>query len=408
MSIWIMWLPKRRSIVEKDAKERCMDLSLFNKIPSSPALLLDKEQIIRNLQFLRALSADAGCKLLYSIKALPFSAVLEWTGPYIDGFSVSSFFEARLATETLRGTKKLHLTTPGLKADEMQELSELCGYINFNSLNQYRRLAPLLPKTCSLGLRVNPKLSFLDDERFNPCRRYSKLGIDIAELQQHGIPDEIDGLHVHTVFSSTSLIPLQQTVAHLRTMLHSQLAKLKWLNLGGGYLFDRIDDVSEFAALVGKLKEDYGLEIFIEPGKAIVGNAGFLLATVIDCFVSDGEYVAVLDSSVNHHPELFEYQRSAELAYPEAGQGGVTVILAGCTCLAGDLFGTYRLPVVPEIGDKVIFRNLGAYSLIKANRFNGYNFPDIYAHNGSNWQLLKHYTYENYRSQWRAEQQQEG
>jgi carboxynorspermidine decarboxylase len=56
------------------------------------------------------------------------------------------------------------------------------------------------------------------------------------------------------------------------------------------------------------LKEDYGLEIFIEPGKAVVGHAGFLAATVVDCFVSDGENVTVLDSSVNHHPELFEAQ----------------------------------------------------------------------------------------------------
>jgi carboxynorspermidine decarboxylase len=384
-----------------------IDFSALKNIPTTPAFVLDKARLTRSLDTLRALSAASGCKVLYSLKALPFSAVLQWTRPYVEGFSVSSMFEARLAEEFLGGAGQLHLTTPGLKAGDIEELGALCSHVNFNSLSHYRRFAPLLPKTCSPGLRVNPKLSFLSDDRFNPCRLHSKLGADIAELQTSGIPEGIEGLHVHTIFSSTTLLPLQQTVAQLREVLHPHLATLQWLNLGGGYLFDRIGDVAGFADLVYGLKKDYGLEIFIEPGKAVVGEAGFLVAEVVDRFVSDGEYVAVLDSSVNHHPELFEYQRSADLAAPQPGAGDHKTILAGCTCLAGDLFGTYRLREPVAVGDKVVFKSLGAYSLIKANRFNGYNLPDIYAFEDGKLQLLKHYTYRDYRGQWLAESQPE-
>lgn len=379
-----------------------MDFAALKNIPTTPAFVLHKAEITRSLEILNTVREESGCKILYSVKALPFSAVLDWTIPYVDGFSVSSLFEARLAAERLAGRGCIHLTTPGLNTGDMRELGVLCTHVNFNSLNQYQRLAPLLPSSCAAGLRVNPKLSFLSDDRFNPCRMHSKLGVDIAELQTLGIPEGVTGLQVHNIFSSSSLQPLQLTVAHLCEWLRTHLQRVNWINLGGGYLFNRIGEARELTELLCEIQRNYAMEIFIEPGKAIVGDAGFLVATVIDSFVSDGKNVAVMDSSVNHHPELFEYQRSAEIAEPEAGQGDYSVILAGCTCLAGDLFGDYRLREPLKIGDRVVFKNLGAYSLIKASRFNGYNFPDIYAYEPGRLKLLKRYTYSDYRSQWLA------
>ena len=50
---------------------------------------------------------------------------------------------------------------------------------------------------------------------------------------------------------------------------------------------------------------------------------------------------------------------------------------AGSTCLAGDIFGTYKLPVALEVGQRVVFEEAGAYSLAKAHRFNGVNLPQV-------------------------------
>ena len=153
--------------------------SLKNDVSSSPAFVLDETRIIKTLKDLDTLRNQCGCKVLYSIKSLPFSSVMEMAKPWVDGFSVSSLFEARLADEVLAGRGSIHLTTPGIRPDELGELSLRCSHISFNSLSQYQRFYEAAKAQASIGLRLNPKLSFLHDDRFDPCRQHSKLGVDI-------------------------------------------------------------------------------------------------------------------------------------------------------------------------------------------------------------------------------------
>lgn len=375
-----------------------MDFSLLKEsVHSSPAFVLDETEIIKTLELLADLRAQCACKVLYSIKALPFSAVMALAKPYVDGFSVSSLFEARWADEILAGQGSIHLTTPGIRPDEWVELNARCTHISFNSLAQYRRYADQVET--SVGLRVNPKLSFLRDDRFNPCRPQSKLGVAIDELASL---EQLQGLHLHHIFSATDFTPLIKTIDKLQRHLGLGMAELEWLNLGGGYLFGQIKDYRPFIDLVKQLKNDFGIDVYIEPGKAVVGRAGYLIATVLDCFVSDGENIAILDTSINHNPEVFEYQRQPEL-HEHNPDGRYSAVLAGCTCLAGDVFGQYRFTQPLKVGDKVVFKQVGAYTLIKANRFNGYNFPDIYLSNALRVKRVKHYAYQDYRQQWLGE-----
>lgn len=375
---------------------------LKDSVYSSPAFVLDETEVAKALAILADLRNQCGCKVLYSIKALPFSSVLDMAKPFVDGFSASSLFEAKLAAEVLSGQGTIHLTTPGIRTDELDELSLLCSHISFNSLTQYQRYVETAGTLTSIGLRINPKLSFLHDDRFDPCRQHSKLGVAIEELNRSICLDQIQGLHIHNIFSATDFTSLIKTVEKLQHYLGIGLAKLEWLNLGGGYLFGQIEDRRPFIELVKKLKNDFGLEVYIEPGKAIVGQAGHLVATVIDSFVSDGETIAILDTSINHHPEVFEYQRQPEL-HEHNPDGQYSAILAGSTCLAGDVFGKYCFKAPLAVGDKVVFSNVGAYTLIKANRFNGYNLPDIYVSNSLRVKKMKHYDYQDYRRQWLAD-----
>ena len=243
--------------------------------------------------------------------------------------------------------------------------------------------------------RVNPKLSFVDDDRYNPCRQHSKLGVDWQLLAQ-GLPQGVEGLHFHTVFSREDFSPLLATVEKLKPLLKQ--SALKWLNLGGGYLFNSIQDQQALIELIQDLRRELAIDVYLEPGKALVGNAGYLLTTVLDRFVSDGKMVLVLDSSVNHQPEVFEYQRQPNLHVTDFGSE--SVILVGSSCLAGDVFGEYKFAKIPEVGERLVFSDVGAYSLIKANRFNGYNLPDVYWHHQHRVEFLKHYSYPDYRQQW--------
>ena len=380
-----------------------MDFQEIKKnVSSSPAFVLDEAQVINTLKRLNMLRNHCNFKVLYSIKSLPLSSVLEMASLLVDGFSVSSLFEARLANEILAGEGSIHLTTPGLRADEWDETARLITHISFNSVSQHQRFATAVQSPVSIGLRVNPKLSFNYDERFDPCRQNSKLGVDIDDLWQSSCLDQIKGLHIHNVFSETDFAPLIKTVGKLNSYFGKDLARLDWLNLGGGYLFNQIKDHRPFIDLVNKLINDFNLDIYIEPGKAVVSNAGHLAATVIDSFISGGKTIAILDTSVNHNPEVFEYQRQPEL-HEHDPKGRYYAVLAGCTCLAGDVFGEYRFNNPLAIGDKVVFKNVGAYSLIKANRFNGYNFPDIYVYQNQQLKKIKQYNYQDYRRQWLAD-----
>lgn len=376
-----------------------MDLNVVkNNLNATPAFVLDENRIVKNLTELRNIKKSSGCQVLYSIKALPMEAVLNLSRKYLDGLSVSSLFEARLAKENLGDTGSIHITTPGLREDEFKEIMGLCSHISFNSISQYQRLTNNDTKQCSLGLRINPKLSFADDARFDPCRPYSKLGVGIEVVKE--LPEKIEGLHFHTAFSHKNYHSLLQTVSLLKQKLGKNLSQLKWLNLGGGYLYSQIKNHQPLVDLIKQLKKDHDLEVFIEPGKAVVGNAGYLVTTVIDSFTSDGKQVVVLDTSVNHNPEVFEYQRQPDLLEAD-NHGEHSCLLVGSSCLAGDIFGEYQFETMPRIGDRLVFLNVGAYSLIKANRFNGYNLPDIYSVNSQQkMTILKQWCYQNYREQW--------
>ncbi len=374
----------------------------------TPAFIYDESQLLKSAQLLDQAREISGCKMLYSIKALPFLPVLELLLPWVDGFAVSSLFEARLAASL---GKPLHITTPGLRWVETPEIGGLCGFVAFNSLQQFRRLRALLPDSqSSPGLRVNPGLSFLDDCRYDPCRESSKLGVPLDELTQALAEDgslgmRIKGLHFHTVFSSRSFEPMKQALALIEQNLgEAFLSGLDWINLGGGYLFASLEDLGVLAEIAQSLRWRFGVEVYFEPGKALAGRSGYLAATVIDLFRRDGKTVAVLDSTVNHHPEIFEYQIRPEPAWAEPEQGEAA-ILAGCTCLAGDVFGEYRFDTLPEVGDRLVFANVGAYSLAKANRFNGHNLPGIYAWDGAaGMRRMKSYGYTEYLAQWAADE----
>lgn len=366
------------------------------QLPSSPAFIIDEERVLANLQPLAALREQADVRILYSIKALPLLHLLELLKDHVDGFSVSSLFEARLAREILGQGGNIHLTSPGLRPDEFSELATLCSHISFNSLSQQQNLQHLAEQI-SKGLRVNPKRSFAKDQRYDPCRTYSKLGVAIDRLAS-ALPPCIEGLHVHNIFASHSFQPLLETLDDVLPLL-KRYRQLTWLNLGGGYLYHDIPDQSAVINAIQQLKAERAIEVFIEPGKAVIGNAGYLMTTVLDAFDSDGKTVLILDTSVNHHPEVFEYQRSPQLL-EAVDQGEYAAILAGSSCLAGDVFGEYCFARLPEPGERLLFANVGAYSLIKANRFNGYNLPDVYSVTAGKWRLCKHYDFANYRQQW--------
>lgn len=381
--------------------------SWIGDLPSTPAFVYDERRLQENLDRLKYIRSATGCRILYSIKASPFTGLLQRIEEAVDGFSVSSLFEARLAREVIGKGGRLHITTPGFKRDEISEIGTLCNQVSFNSIGQMQRFSFLLGGKAEVGIRINPQLSFADDYRYDPCRPQSKLGVPLNQLvdlchSEALSTDTLRGLHLHTNFGAESFEPLRETVMHLEAHLPELVRKIDWINLGGGYLFKSSSDLRPLLDTIDYIQTEWGAEVILEPGNAVVGDAGMLVASVIDRFENDAATIAVLDSSVNHLPEVFEYQRRPQLGHPATGVH--PVVLAGSTCLSGDIFGEYHLTQPLKINDRLLFLNVGAYSLIKASRFNGQNLPAIYfLDQEGRLQLMKQYEYDDYRRQWSEE-----
>jgi len=384
---------------------RLLDHKDFERV-RTPAFVYDEGLIKQEVGRLRSMADDLNCKVLFSLKSFAAVNALRLMAPMLDGFAASSLFEANLAREVLGGGGTVHITTPGFRPDEIDSLAEVCDYISFNSLRQWERFRGGVGGRARCGLRVNPKLSFIKDERYNPCHTHSRLGVPLDTLvgalgQRPGNLHQLSGIHFHTNCESTSLTPLLSTVRHLDLHLADLLGNIEWVNLGGGYQYDEISSLEPLYQAVELLRRKYGLEVFIEPGEAVVGNAGYIISSVLDLFDSGGKTVAVLDTTVNHMPQVYEYQYRPDVSNAtESGRYGY--ILGGTTCLAGDLFGEYRFDTPLEIGSRVVFEFMGAYTLVKAHTFNGVNLPGIYALNSENEIVLKRrYTYQDYVSRWR-------
>lgn len=372
----------------------------FNKI-NTPAFVYSADEIVRNCRMIEKICINVNASILYSLKPLSLYGVLKTINKYVDGFSVSSAFEARLADEILLN-QEIHFVSPGVKSNEINTLAKTCDKVIFNSIEQFKAYINTA-SACSVGIRVNPKHSFVNDERYNPTRRYSKLGVSVNSMLELFKEDakifrKLSGIHFHNNCESVAFKSLYETVQYLDTALEEALERLEWINLGGGYLFPPDADYEYLEMAVSLLREKYGLDVYMEPGKAFVKDAGYLVSSVIDLFESDGKQIAVLDTTVNHAPEVFEYQYSPDvIGHTDSGE--YEYILAGCSCLAGDLFGEYRFNEPLEIGSRVIFTDMAAYSLVKANMFNGINLPSIYKYSeDGSIELIKEYTYQDYRS----------
>lgn len=368
----------------------------------TPSFIYDENMIRLATNNLSSIREKTGCKAFFSLKSFSISDGLYLIAPFLDGFSASSLFEAKLAREVLGSSGTVHMVTPGYKSHEIEEMAGIANHISFNSLSQWERFVQLASEKSSCGLRINPQLSFVEDKRYNPCRKHSKLGIPLLQLQKaleqnKRLYNEIQGVHFHTNSNSETYGPLLATVKHLDRQIPRLLSNISWINLGGGYLFNDADPADLYAA-IGLLKEKYNLDVFIEPGQGVVEEAGFIVSSVIDIFENDGKDIAILDTTMNHMPEVFEYQFRPEIMQ-ESHDGSHEYILAGTTCLAGDVFGTYRFAEPLELGSRIVFQYMGAYTLVKANMFNGVNLPSIYAYTlDGRLELKKEFGYEDFIS----------
>ncbi|MBU4434512.1 MAG: carboxynorspermidine decarboxylase [Alphaproteobacteria bacterium] len=371
----------------------------LNNVPS-PCFVVDEVAVRRNLAMLKAVGDRSGAQVLLALKAFSMWSLADVVADYLDGVCASGLWEARLAREHYHG----HLTTysPAYKREDLPEILRLSDSVIFNAPRQIARFADVIAaaradgQVFDIGLRLNPEHSEAEVAKYDPCQLGSRLGFPVSQLRPEHL-EGVDGLHVHALCEQ-GFEPLQRIWASLEPRLEGLLGGLKWLNLGGGHHITRADyDTDSLVALLARIAQRHGVQVYIEPGEAIALDAGILVGEILDTF-DNGMAVAITDISATcHMPDVIEAPyRPAMLDEREAG---VTVRIGGPSCLAGDIIGDYVFAAAPKAGTRIAFLDQAHYSMVKTNTFNGVPLPAIALWNSDSdvLKLIRQFDYTDFR-----------
>ncbi len=358
---------------------------------NTPYYLIDIEQLQKNLQKIDYIRKTSGAKCLLALKCFTTWSVFGYMKEFMDGTTSSSFNEAMLGHEKFGGETLAY--SVAFSEDDMARIVTFADKIVFNSasqLNQFEHITQDKPR----GLRVNPDYSCSEFHLSDPCRRYSRLGEHDLEIIQSLLP-RITGFLIHNHCDNTDFSSFEKSLAHIEEKFGHLIEQLEWINLGGGVNFTHDEyPIDQFSDLLKKFSERYGIQVYLEPGQAVVAHAGSLEVTVLDV-IQNEKHIAIVDSSMEAHMlELLIYNLNARI-YPN--QGDYSYIIAGNSCLAGDVFGEYKFPKKLVVGDTISIKNAASYTLVKKNWFNGLRMPSIaIKHLDGRVELVKSFDYQDF------------
>ena len=371
----------------------------------TPFYVVDETLLKKNLEILKDTAERAGCRILLAQKAFSMYSVYPLIRQYLSGTAASGLYEARLGKTEFGG--ETHVFSAAYRPDEFDEILNYADHIVFNTPGQVLKYGEKVKKAGKqAGLRLNPECSTQEGHAiYDPCAPGSRMGTTLSMLSEAGNFEEtilpyLDGFHMHTLCEQNS-DDLETTLRAAEEKFGAWFSKVKWLNLGGGHHITREDyDRERLIRLVRGLREKYGVEVYLEPGEAVVLNAGFLVTSVLET-MENGMQIAILDTSAAcHMPDVLEMPYRPPLKDSgEAGEKAYTYRLSSCTCLAGDVIGDYSFDREIQIGDKLYFMDMAIYSMVKNNTFNGMPLPDIAVmHEDGECEVIRHFGYEDFKS----------
>lgn len=373
--------------------------SMGKEVVSTPYFVVDERRLLHNLEILKQVAEESGCKILLAQKAFSMFSVYPLLRKYLCGTTASGLYEARLGKEEFGG--ETHVFSPAYRAEEFDVLLQYVDDLVFNSPAQVRKYG-IRAKNAgkSIGLRVNPECSTQEGHAiYDPCAPGSRLGTTLEAFEEELVP-LLDGIHMHTLCEQNS-DDLEKTVEALEDKFGKWLPQMKWLNLGGGHHITRADyDRERLVRIIRRLREKYQLEVYLEPGEAVVLNAGDLVASVME-IVHNNMEIAILDTSAAcHMPDVLEMPyRPPVQKSGNPGEKQYTYRFAGPTCLAGDVIGDYSFEKPLTEGSRVVFEDMALYTMVKTNTFNGMALPSIvFRDQEGEEHLVRTFGYEDFKN----------
>ena len=338
----------------------------------TPYYLIDESRLVKNLEKIAHVKERSGAKSVLALKCFSTWSVFELMKKYMDGTTSSSLYEARLGHEKFG--KEVHAYSVAFSDEDIKALKPFATKIIFNSVSQLKRFHSQVKGT-PLGLRVNPGVSHSHFDLADPARKCSRLGAtDSKEIDEAS--DLISGVMFHCNCENDSLESFGKILDHIGKNFAPLLKKMKWVSLGGGIFFTKDDyPLGTFCDKLKNFAKQFDVQVYLEPGEAAITRSAYLVTSVLDIVHNESD-IAIVDAAVETHMlDLLIYKTDAKIEHAQGDGHSYTV--AGNTCLAGDIFGTYRFKEKLQVGSLIPFADAAGYTMVKKNWFNGVAMPSI-------------------------------
>ena len=326
----------------------------------------------------------------YAVKANSNLAVLSMLARIGSGFDIVSGGELERVLRAGGDPGRVVFSGVGKTEDEMRRALQL-GIYCFNvesvpELERLDRVAGALDRQAPVSLRVNPDVDARTHPYIATGLKESKFGVAMPEaieayrLAANSRHLRVIGVDCHIGSQLTEMAPFADAVTRVMALvrdLASAGIELRHVDLGGGLGIRYRDETppppNEYVSVLVRGVDGYGggkLRILIEPGRAVVGNAGILLTRVEYLKHGETRNFAVVDAAMNDllRPALYDAWHDV---VPVSQRSGETRIydVVGPVCESGDFLAHARALRV-EPGDLIALRSAGAYG---SSMSSGYN-----------------------------------
>lgn len=355
-------------------------------------------------------SATKGHDVLvcYGMKANSNLAILQQFARFGSGFDIVSGGELQRVIKAGGDPGKVVFSGVGKQVWEM-ELALKAGVKCFNveSIPELVRLSEVavrLEKLAPVSLRVNPDVDAQTHPYISTGLKENKFGIAIeTALDAYQLAKKLPGLKIvgvdcHIGSQITEVSPYLDALDKLLSLiedLRSEGIELHHLDLGGG-LGIRYDDETPLApsvlldAVFERLaQKKLSLELVLEPGRSLVGNAGVLLTEVQYLKHTQEKDFAIVDAGMNDlmRPALYEAWHGVLPLVPRKTQT-TTYDVVGPVCESADWLARARALALEE-GDLLAIESAGAYGFVMAGHYNTRPRPAEVLVDGSHWHVIR-------------------
>ncbi|MBF9050888.1 diaminopimelate decarboxylase [Roseobacter sp. HKCCD9010] len=328
----------------------------------------------------------------YAMKSNSNQAVIKTLGDLGAGMDVVSGGEYLRAKAAGVPGERIVFSGVGKTRDEMElALAGGIRQVNLESepeMTLLSQVASAMGKTVPVTIRVNPDVDAKTHAKIATGKSENKFGIPIARAREvyamaAALPGlEVVGIDVHIGSQLTDLAPFEAAylkVAELTHQLRADGHEIKRLDLGGGLgiPYTRSNEApplpTEYGALIKRTVGDLDVEVEIEPGRLISGNAGLMVSGVIYVKHGEGRDFLILDAAMNDliRPAMYEaYHDIVPVMEPAPGVEQARYDIVGPVCESGDTFTKERDMPPLRAGDLVAFRSAGAYGAVMSSEYN--------------------------------------